>query len=222
MTASAGQIVFFESTSQDAAFNRGLRWELLKPSGPAVFSSFFSNPQGRTVLPEAGQYRLRIFTDGNNPSAFGAYSFNTRGDVADQLFPIHVGDVVSDGKPAAGAGRIETAGSEDNYSFTAHAGQDVIFESLERDDTFRNSLRWELTKPSGGTVFSSFFSNPQGRTFLPEAGTYKLRVFTGADTATWIGAYSFRTYSPVQGYRDSIATLPDQQILIPSVKALVQ
>jgi Cadherin-like domain len=219
-TATAGQIVFFESTSQDAAFNGNLRWQLVKPSGGSVFSSFFSNPQGRTVLPEAGQYRIRIFTDGTTPGWFGSYSFNTRGDLADQQFPIRVGDVISDGKPASGAGRIETPGSEDTYTFDARAGQFVVFESLEQDAAFQKNLRWELTKPSGGSVFSSFFSNPQGRTLLPEAGTYKIRVFTGADTTSWIGAYSFRTYSPVRAFWDSIATQPGQQIVIPSAKLL--
>ena len=218
--ASAGQIAFFESLSQDAALKGSLRWQLLKPSGGSVFSSFFSNSQGRTLLPEAGQYRIRIFTDGIVPGLFGPYSFSTRGDLADQQFPIRVGDVVSDGKPAGGAGRIETPGSEDNYTFDARAGQFVIFESFQQADAFQQSLRWELTKPSGGPVFVSLFSNPQGRTLLPEAGTYKIRVFTLGDDPTWIGSYSFRTYSPVKASPDKIATLPDKPLVIPFAKLL--
>jgi len=218
--ATAGQIVFFDSLSQDAALKGSLRWQLLKPSGGSVFSSFFSNSQGRTLLPEAGQYRIRIFTDGNVPGLFGPYSFSTRGDLADQQFPIRVGDIVSDGKPASGAGRIETPGSEDNYTFNARAGQFVIFESFQQADAFQQSLRWELTKPSGGPVFVSLFSNPQGRTLLPEAGTYKIRIFTIGDDPTWIGSYSFRTYSPVEANPDKIATLPDKPLVIPFAKLL--
>src|SRR6185436_2985175 len=68
--------------------------------------------------------------------------------------------------------------------------------------------------------FASFFANPQGRTLLPEAGTYKIRLFTLGDDPTWIGSYSFRTYSPVKANPDKIATLPDKPLVIPFVKLL--
>jgi hypothetical protein len=197
-----------------------LRWQLIRPSGGTVFSSFFANPQGRTVLPEAGQYRIRIYTDANSPTRFGTYSFSTRGDVLDQQFQIKVGDVVSEGKPTAGAGHLETPGSTDIYAFDGRAGQFVIFESLLQAPAFQGSLRWELIKPSGGTVFSTFFSNPQGRVRLPEAGLYKIRIFTGSVNPNWIGTYSFRTYSPVHAYPDSISTHPNEAIVVGFVKFL--
>ncbi len=218
-TAPAGQVVFFESLTQASAFKNSLRWQLLKPSGVAVFSSFFANTQGRTVLPEAGNYRLRIFTDNNDSRLSGAYSFQTRADVADQQFSLSVGASVSDGKPAVGAGNIETAGSTDTYLFSGRAGQFVVFESLAQAPSLQNSLRWQLTKPSGGSVFSSFFANKQGRTLLSEAGVYKLRCFT--DNASTInGAYSFRFYSPVMAHPDYLQTRPNVLLTVPAAKLL--
>lgn len=218
-TATAGQVVFFESLSQDAAYKSNLRWQLYKPSGGTVFSSFFTNPQGRVVLAEAGQYRLRLFTDNVDPRYFGAYSFKTRADVADQQFTLKIGDVVSDGKPAAGEGNIETPGSTDTYSFNGRAGQFVIFESLTQAPSLQNQLRWQLIKPSGGNVFSSFFANKQGRTQLPEAGVYKLRIFTDPGL-TLNGAYSFRTYSPVTANPDNLQIRPNQPLTVPLAKLL--
>ncbi|MSU37067.1 MAG: hypothetical protein EXS36_18625 [Pedosphaera sp.] len=77
----------------------------------------------------------------------------------DETFPYTIGNPVSNGVPAAGAGRLEVGGSEDNFTFTATAGQLVFFESLAQDAAFKNGLRWELSEPSGSGVFGSFFSN---------------------------------------------------------------
>lgn len=211
-SGTAGQVIFFQSNNQEPAFQFGLRWQLLKPSGGAVFSSLFSNPQGRIVLPDTGEYRIRIFTDSTNPDWFGAYSFSTRADVSDQQFEINVGDIVSEGMPVAGAGSLETPGSTDTYSFQGRAGQFLIFESLAQAPAFQGNLRWELTTPSGTSLFASLFANPQGRVQLSVAGVYKIRILTGSDNPAWIGAYSFRTYSPVHALSDTIATRPNEPI----------
>jgi uncharacterized protein YdeI (BOF family) len=219
-SGNAGQIIFFESIRHDEAFGGSLRWQLIRPNGQTVFSSFFSNAQGRTVLPEAGDYRIRIFTDGTQSAWKGSYSFTTRGDVSDHQIAIRVGDIVSDGQPVSGAGRIETPGSQDVYTFEARAGQIVIFESLNQAPAFQNNLRWQLIRPSGQPIFSSFFSNPQGRTFLPEEGTYRIRIFTDGTNPNWTGEYSFRTYSRVQAGPDNAATTPNRPVLIPFAKLL--
>lgn len=214
-TASAGQVVFFQSLTQDPTFKGGLRWQLADPAGGTVFSSLFNNPQGRVILGKAGQYRIRIFTDGREPGAFGTYSFSTRSDVADQQFAIQVGQLVSDSRPAPGAGRIETPGSEDTYTFAGREGQVVIFESIDQAPGFAGNLRWQLVAPSGVPVFGSLFTNPQGRSRLPEAGSYRLRVFTGGADPAWTGEYSFRLYSPVHTRGDSVFTEPNKPTVIP-------
>jgi hypothetical protein len=220
-TATAGEVVFFESISQAPAFSNNLRWQLLAPNGLAVFSSFFANSQGRTVLPTAGEYKLRIFTDGNQAAWVGPYSFSTR-LVGDQEIPIRVGDIISDGKPSPGAGRIETPGSEDIYTFSGRTGDIVYFEALSQAAAFQHGLRWQLLRPSGAPppIFSAFFEGYQNRIILPEDGVYKIRVFTDANNATWIGDYSFRTYARVFAAEDNASTVPDRPVSIPLAKLL--
>ena len=207
-TATAGQIAFFEALSQDSAFKNSLRWQLIKPSGTAQFSSFFSNAQGRTVLAEAGAYKIRVYSDGTDPTWIGPYSFRVTSIPPDQTFPYTLGTTVSDGVPAPGAGRLEVAGAEDNYTFTAAANDLVFFESIAQDPAFKNSLRWELIKPSGTALFSSFFSNTQGRKLLPEAGQYRIRIFTDGNQSTSSGSYSFRVQAipPDQTFAYSVGT----------------
>jgi hypothetical protein len=221
-TATAAQLVFFESLSQDPAFKGSLRWQLIQPSGRIVFGSFFSNRQGRTVLPEAGTYKIRVYSDGIDPSWVGPYSFRTFPIPPDQTFPFAIGNVVSDGVPAAGAGRLEVAGSEDNYIFTAAAGQLAFFESLGQDPAFGGSLRWQLIQPSGRIVFASFFSNLQGRVLLPEAGEYRIRIYTDAVDSRWFGPYSFRAMPipPDESFPYTIGTLVSDGVPVPGAGRL--
>jgi hypothetical protein len=218
-SGTAGQTIFFQSISQAPAYQNNLRWQLIAPNGLNVFSSFFSNPQGRTILPVSGEYRIRVFTDGNQAAWVGPYSFSTRA-IGDQEIPIRIGEVVSEGQPEEGAGWIEAPGSEDNYTFSALAGEVVFFEAIEQAAAFKNNLRWQLLRPSGQPVFSRYFDNLESRIVLPETGTYKIRVYTDGNDPTWIGTYSFRTFSRVFARPDNAATKPDRAVSIPVAKLL--
>jgi hypothetical protein len=103
-----------------------------------------------------------------------------------QTFTISIGDTVSDGVPAAGAGRIETPGVKDVYTFSASAGQKVLFSLLSGA---MDALAWRLTDPAGAVVFNQFFINA-GPFTLGSTGTYTLTV--GSDTRDVTGPYSFR------------------------------
>lgn len=128
-----------------------------------------------------------------------------------QTFPIQIGDTISDGVPAAGAGQINSHTETDYYTFTGTAGQNIFVEELSVASAFAGWLRWELKSPGNATVFSSYLdSSIEGRRTLPETGTYTLRVFVGAANAAFIGTYSFRlraipadTTFPIQ-YGDTI------------------
>lgn len=196
-TASQGQLAFFAPSGVVPAFKGALRWQLIKPSGGTVFASFFSNPQGRTLLPETGEYRIRVYTDGTDPSWLGWYGFEVLALPPDQTFAYSIGTPVTNGVPQTGAGHLEVAGAEDNYLFTASAGQVVFFQSLTQDPTFKGGLRWQLADPAGGTVFSCLFNNPQGRVILGKAGQYRIRIFTDGREPGAFGIYSFSTRSDV-------------------------
>jgi hypothetical protein len=75
-------------------------------------------------------------------------------------------------------------------------------------------------RPSGQTLFSSFFSNSPGRIVLPDDGTYKIRIAAEGDNPAWVGNYSFRTYARVFAGQDNASTKPDRRVSIPIAKLL--
>lgn len=111
-----------------------------------------------------------------------------------QTFPIQLGNVISDGVPGAGAGRMDTYTETDYYTFTGTNGQNIFIEEISAASSFAGWLRWELKSPGNVTVFSSYLDNNNdlGRRTLAENGTYTLRVWVGAANPTYVGAYSFR------------------------------
>jgi hypothetical protein len=180
-TAPANGIVYFNVL---AAFNR-LFWSLYAPDGSAVFIQRYmpNNDVGRIQLPSGGTYRLRVYDD---DIYTGPYSFALSGDV-DQAFTISVGDTVTNGVPAAGAGNLETPGAWDDYVFAAPSNRLVYFDVLSAP--FR--VFWSLYAPDGSTIFSGRYmpNNDVRRLALPQAGNYRLRVYSD-NTST--GTYSFR------------------------------
>lgn len=103
-------------------------------------------------------------------------------------FRIQIGDTVSDGVPAAGAGRIE--GDElDTYLLTITAPTQVFVDDLAADFCWES---WRLVSPTGVEVFSRWFGPchglPVGVVALPEVGTYRFELGIGNST----GTYSFR------------------------------
>jgi len=180
-TAPANGIVYFNVLS---AFNR-LFWSLFAPDGSLVFSQRYmpNNDVGRIQLLAAGTYRLRVYDD---DIFTGGYSFKLSGDV-DQVIAITVGDTVTNGAPATGAGNLETPGTWDDYTFTAPANRLVYFDVLSAPIR----VFWSLYASDGTAVFSGRYmpNNDVGRVALPHAGTYRVRVYS--DNAS-TGTYSFR------------------------------
>lgn len=93
------------------------RWELNGPS-ETIGGSALCGGADRIVLKNGGTYGLTF-----NPGATGEYAF-TLVQLAndDQNFALNIGDLVAPDKPGPGAGRIETPGSYDRYTFKAEAG----------------------------------------------------------------------------------------------------
>lgn len=110
-----------------------------------------------------------------------------------EQFAINIGSTVSDGVPAAGAGRIDLNTDYDLYTFAATNGQVLFFEELGNSGTFGGYLRWELKAPSGALVFNTFLDSTSiGRQTLQQNGTYTLRVYVSTVNPAYIGTYSFR------------------------------
>lgn len=213
--AMAGQGLTFEAISKSASFNGWLQWELRSPSGVSVFHNFFAD-SGRRIMPETGTYTLRVWVGSNQPDYIGNYSFRIYTLPGDVRLNIQKGDVISDGVPVTGAGRIDEPGGLDTYTFSGIAGQRVNFEQLSAAPEFKGWLFWEVIAPSGTNWFSNYFpGNQQVRRTLPETGNYTIRVYVQSSNADYIGAYSFRTWCEVIARPDQLATLPDTAITVP-------
>src|SRR5204862_6702435 len=126
------------------------------------------------TLPPPGQDTDRVNDDyygSGGSAATGTYSFNLTQVPAAQVFAVAIGDTVSDGAPSAGAGNIESPGSDDEYAFTGTAGQVIRFDDL--DALACCSLYWELRAPDGTPLAANWFGNSPGQQVtLPATGQY--------------------------------------------------
>lgn len=210
----AGQDVFIDGIQAAASLGGWLKWELKSPGGQSVFSSFFGSV-GRKTLPESGTYTLRCWAAINDPARIGAYSFRIL-PVGDSAFALRIGDVVTNGLPAAGAGRIEDAGGQDFYTFEGVAGQQVNFEQRFATASFAGYLKWEVKTPAGTNWFSNYFQNGRReRRTLPANGTYTIRVFAQSLEPEHVGTYAFRTWCDAIALPDKIATSPATTRAVP-------
>lgn len=118
-------------------------------------------------------------------------------------FNIQIGDTVTPGVPAAGAGQIDVVTDVDTYFFTGTAGQIIYLQEISEAATFKGYLQWDIKTPSGAVVGSSYFNGgDQGRMVLPETASYALRVKVGSANVSYIGDYSFKLWAvpPDQNY----------------------
>jgi hypothetical protein len=117
-TARAGDVLWIGNPDCTDNYMQGT---LLTPSGKAIGGGAIC-ARGRLVLPETGDYHLASSRT-NNPA--GAYSIPLRIVRPDRVDTTSYGSVV--------AGRIETRGAHDIYTFDGHAG-DVLRVSGEGCD----------------------------------------------------------------------------------------
>lgn len=181
-TAAAGQRVYFDLIQ---GVQVGQRWRLADPDGTEVFNGLFIRDEGTVVLEKAGTHALTIGND--RADVTGDYVLRLWNIPAAQTFPIQIGDIVSDGVPAAGAGNIESPGAHDVYTFTAQAGQHVDFDLISGIEA---GQIWELTDDAGVTVFSRSFISDATDVVLEKGGVYTLTV--GTDRNDAVGAYQFQ------------------------------
>jgi hypothetical protein len=220
-TGVTGQSLYFEDLAVASTLGGWLQWEVKSPSGQLLFNDYFGGGKaGRKTLPETGTYTIRCYVGNNDPELTGPYSFRISG-INDDHYPVAIGDVVTNGFPALGAGVIETAGGEDTFTFPGTAGHEIVLEELSADTAFAGWLRWEIKAPDGTILQARYFQpGHSGRLVLPATGTYHVRVFAGAPNPEYVGNYSFRTYSEVVARRDQFGVRVGGVLEIPKQKFL--
>lgn len=131
----------------------------------------------------------------------GEYSFTLlemREDVQD--FTLSIGDHVAPDKPASGAGRIETIGSRDRYTFTAEAGTKMKIQRMppcngKFKGYFLDPVPYEYKTAAGPSFMMTNDSNSDLRCSEPafwkvnRRGTFTLTV--SSDDLSGTGDYSF-------------------------------
>jgi hypothetical protein len=147
---------------------------------------------------QSGTHTLTVRTDSFAETSTGTYSFKLWDVPAPQSFDITLGDTISDGVPAAGAGNLEQPGAMDEYTFSANAGDYILIEGLAG----QLNADYELRSPSDTIVVSRrslIFRNSDGsysyvtrRSIeLTDTGVYTLRIFTEVFQPGY-GTYSLR------------------------------
>jgi hypothetical protein len=218
--ATAGQSLSFEAISKAAAFNNWLYWEVRTPSSALLFGNYFTDG-GRKTMPETGTYTIRVSVGTSHPDYLGTYAFRIYTLPGDVRVNIAKGDVISDGVPVSGAGRIDEPGGLDAYTFSGIAGQRVNFEQLSAAPAFAGWLYWQIIAPSGTNWFSDFFpGDKKQRRTLPETGNYTIRIYANSVNPAYVGAYSFRTWCEVVAGPDQLATVPNTALTVPLNKFL--
>lgn len=218
--ATAGQSLSFEAIGSAAAFAGWLQWELKTPSGASLFSNYFTDG-GRRTMPETGAYTIRVWVGANSLNYIGTYGFRIYTLPGDVRLNIAKGDLISDGVPVNGAGRIDEPGGLDTYTFSGIAGQRVNFDQLSAAPAFNGWLFWQVIAPSGSNWFSDYFpGGTKQRRTLPATGNYTIRIYANSVNPAYVGAYSFRTWCEVVAGPDQLATLPGVVLNVPLSKFL--
>jgi hypothetical protein len=164
-----------------------LQWQLVNADTGATVKSVANSCSGTAVsdLP-AGNYQVIVSIGGG--SVTGTYKLSIYEQPPPQLFDVTLPALISDGVPAAGAGRFETPVSEDRYTFSTPSTKAfrVEFSSCFSTAGGTLSFSWKLINTASGATVK-IDSGCSART-LPDlpAGSYRIEVTPSfGDTGTY-------------------------------------
>ena len=174
---------------------------LATPSGRQIVNDSLCGSNDIVTLPnETGQYLLRVSGGVTN---LGTYSFQIVTTTATatvtlapaDAFSIAVGDTVSNGVPAAGAGNLESSGVVDTYGFSGNSGQVVRITSPGPGCCV---MYLQVFAPDGSVLGFEWIGNDSSQQFvLPQSGRYMIQ------TSSYLGgtgAYAFSLTADPQTY----------------------
>ena len=185
--AGPRQKVYFRAWEHSAGMSY-IKWQLTDSAGMEVFATCLGcGEPGVQTLTKGGSYTLAVGHESN--PATGTYRLQLYDVPLSKQFSIKIGDRIRPGIPAAGAGTIESPGSEDVYLFSATPGQKASFRITERSKGM-DYISWRLVDDNGMELFNSCLAcGEPGMQTLSKGGNYTLTVGNTRNPAT--GEYGF-------------------------------
>jgi eukaryotic-like serine/threonine-protein kinase len=186
------QKVYFRAWEHSAGMSY-IKWQLTDSDGMKVFETCLGcGEPGVQTVTKGGTYSLAVGHESN--PATGTYRLQLYDVPLSKQFSIKIGDRIRPGIPAAGAGIIESPGTEDVYVFSAPPGQRVFFRITERGKGM-DYINWRLSDDNGMELFNSCLAcGERGLQTLSKGGTYTLTIGNSRLPAT--GDYGFEIGAP--------------------------
>jgi von Willebrand factor type D domain len=170
-------------------------------SGPATVSVLDSGQSGqgpylhmRVTVDDDHvdeQLRVKVASDGFRSLLGKSIAIDNLDVLLDlvpgQEFDVALGDTVSDGSPAAGAGRLETIVSEDRYAFDVPVGGASVYVN---PTLCPKGITWALLDDATGSVLQTA-SCKDGEVRDLSPGNYDLRLSSGTHTS-FPATYAFK------------------------------
>ena len=189
--AESGQAVYFQ-VSEPPKTNDSIYWRVEDEAGNVIFNTCLQcGDPGLQTLESGGVYTITV--DSANSHGVGAYEIKVWSVPPPNEFEIEIGDSVSRDDPGPGAGFIEAPGAHDFYTFTASAGQTVLFKVLKTPNT-GTSIYWRLEDEVENELFNTCLDcgDFEPITFDRD-GTYTIIV--GSENSPGLGTYEFQLVS---------------------------
>ena len=160
------------------------KWDL-NGASETIGGNALCHGSDRMMLHHGGTYSLTF-----NPGETGEYAFTLVPITEDdQKFSLNIGDLVAPDKPGLGAGRIETPGSHDHYTFTGEAG--TVVDIQRRPPCDGNFFTEQSTTDEYGTSTSMAILDCSGPTSIRVKST-EAHSFSVSGDNGGTGDYSFR------------------------------
>jgi hypothetical protein len=179
-TAQPGQVIFFDAITGGPY----IRATMTDEDGAPIFENEWTDRAAvQHTLERGGTYTITV---SGVDDTVGAYSFQLWQVAPPQEFATAIGDVVSDGVPAVGAGNLESPGAQDIYTFSAQAGAVIAFEPQGGN----YYMRARLVDEAGSVIFEDVpMDRAAGEYMLARGGTYTLTITNVLDA---YGTYAFQ------------------------------
>lgn len=188
-TAAPRQQVYFRNFSHGNDMDQ-IGWTLADADGAEIFNMRLYEEPGAQLLRRGGTYTMTVGSD--RVPATGTYRLQLFAIPPPKAFQIRIGDKIKEDAPGPGAGRIESPGAKNLYTFAAAAGQRVYFRMFDHEKEMEQ-ISWKLADPEGMDVFDARLYQEPGVQLLRKAGTYTLTV--GSDRIPATGTYHLQLFN---------------------------